>query len=212
MKNLNKNITCLILLLVLLTGCYKRRNFYEDADDPGLSRFTSRGYNILTLYINDSAYINPYSYYLLGGGSNSSVNIQKIQTNAAQDTLGISWQIEYHTSRGDQLSSYYNLSLFIPVAKNFNEKDFETWQGKRFPYDPAVNVIIQLNGGYNSIGNVLLSGPASIYFVKIGPQHNPGATGSYYFSGLFEGNTGSNNIRITKGRFDFYIDPLQLNF
>jgi hypothetical protein len=59
MKKLIRNIF-LILLLLNFSGC-KKRNFYPDPDDPGLSRFTSYRFNVVTEYINGVPYINPFS-------------------------------------------------------------------------------------------------------------------------------------------------------
>ncbi len=208
---MRKGIIQIILLhlsLILFSACTQRRNFFEDSDDPGLSRLTSRGYDIVTLYLNDSAYINLYEHHNLGGSSNSKVAIEKILTNSNKDTLSISWKIQY-ADETDPPVGFYNLSLLIPVPTTFNKSDFQNWEGKRLPYDVPLNVTLRLNRN-NSSFNAPDTGTASIYFLKINPHENQNSTGTYLFSGLFEGSAGNN--RITKGRFDFFVDKGSLNF
>lgn len=208
---MKKQVIYIILLqlsLILFSACNQRRNFFEDADDPGLSRLTSRGYDIVTLYLNDSAYINPYEHYYLGGSSNSEVNIEKILTTSDKDTLRISWEIQYADGT-DRSFGFYDLSLLIPVAKTFNQNDFQNWEGKRLPYDEPLDVTLQLNRNNGSL-NAPDTGMASIYFLKISPRENQNNTGTYLFSGIFEGNAGNNSV--TKGRFDFFVDKGSLNF
>ena len=201
-------IALLHLSLVLFSACTQRRNFFEDSDDPGLSRLTSRGYDIVTLYLNDSAYINPYEHHYLGGSSNSKVAVEKIPTNSDKDTLSISWEIHY-AAETDPTVGFYDLSLLIPVPKTFNQNDFQVWEGKRLPYDVPLNVTLRLNRS-NSSFNAPDTGAASIYFLKISPSENQNSTGTYLFSGIFEGSAGNN--RVTKGRFDFFVDKGSLNF
>jgi len=205
---------CVVLAIVIsLAGCTKPpRNFYADQYNPGLSIFTSYGFNIVTAYINDSAYINPYidpTYWGASAGTpagNTPVSIDVIHTASIYDTLCISWQIEYNDTSQLYLSEYSVLSLLMPVSKSFSADDFLAWNGKKFPID-STTVTIQL--GY--YGDNVPAGNASVYFVKITPDTNDTSFQKYFFTGLFEGSIG-NNIQITKGRFDFYIDPSQINF
>ena len=109
------------LLMLCITGCAKR-NFYPDPDDPGLSRFTSYGYNIATVYINGDAFINPFRGAYRG---NSLPALSKDSTSGALDTLSLSWPIVLN----DDVSlpyngAYQNISLRIPVPKSFTQSDF----------------------------------------------------------------------------------------
>lgn len=197
-------IYCCISLLIISCG---KRNFFPDPDDPGLSRLTSRGYNIITMYINNVPYINPYRRPLFGGISNSLPTITKIITNSAFDTLQISWQIEINDTSGSYNEPYHSISLLIPVSKDFNAHDFLSMNGKRFSPDTnsiAVNYLFNYPDA--------LTGKSNLYFIEI--KYNTPGTGSkntYTFSGLFNGNIGD-SILITKGRFDFEINSDQINF
>jgi hypothetical protein len=203
-----KSLLLLPVFIFLLTGCEQPRNFFGDADDPGLSRFTARGYDIVSLYLNDSVYVNPYRHYPLGGASNSDVTIQKIVTTGVYDTLSISWEIAFADAPDDQLD-VSNLSILLPVEKNFTQTDLLTWEGKRFPVDLSVPVTILLNR-FNRQFAAADTGTGIIYFVKIYKDEKNSTDTVYQFSGLFEGNAGNN--KLTKGRFDFRVNAADLNF
>ena len=193
-----------IILLVLLTGCSKR-NYFPDEDDSGLSRFTSRGYNIVTAYINNVPYINPYHNSIFGGGSNTVPMLSKISTNSTFDTLSISWEIGINENGEATFNSqYYSISLLIPIPKSFNQNNFLQLSGTRSDSNQ-----IQLNSFINQPSS--LAGKSNIYFVQIKVDNSITSSAHYIISGLFDGNIG-NNILITKGRFDFEIDASTLNF
>ena len=192
--------------IMLLIGCGKR-NFFPDGDDPGLSRLTSRGYNIATVYINNVPYINVYRKRLFGGITNSLPTVNRISTNSAFDTLSISWQIEINDNSDSYNQPYHSISLLIPVSKNFTAHDLLAMNGKRFASDTNA---IAINSFYNYPAS--LAGRSNLYFIKVDynfPPNGPSAT--YSFSGLFDGKIGD-SILITKGRFDFKIDANQIHF
>jgi hypothetical protein len=197
MEKLIRNIF-LILLLINFTSCAKR-NFYPDPDNPGLSRFTSYGFNVVTEYINGVPYINPFNVVR----GNYLPFLRKISTNSAFDTLSLSWQIEIN---GTQSSAYYfeGTCILIPVSKTFNQNDFLALSGQRFD---STKGAMQLNFGYIPDE---FSGTANVYFVKIYTNSNDSIR-TYTISGLFNGNMGSNAV-ITDGRFDFQISSADLNF
>jgi hypothetical protein len=205
MRQSNQLIIILIACVALFMGCNKRRNFYEDTDDPGLSRLTSRGYDIITCYVNGEPYINPYQHYLFGG-ANTTVSIQKIETASAKDTLRISCDLR---KAGTDLSNTpsYNLAILVPVEKGFSFKDFEGLEGRRFPYDSTTKISIQFSESFTST----TSDSASIYFIKTAPPNNTNASNGFSFSGLFEGKIEPATY-ITKGRFDFMLYPANINF
>ncbi len=206
MKTNRKYKTLLLCFTLLLIGCGKR-NFFPDEDDPGLSRLTSRGYNIATMYINKVPYINTYHKPLLGGITNSVSTVRRIITNSAFDTLEISWQIEINDSSNSYNQPYHSISLLMPVPKSLTARDFVAMSGKRFEHDTNA---IAINSFYNFPGT--LAGKSNVYFVAI--KYNAPANSSartYSLSGLFNGNIGD-SILITKGRFDFEIDASQINF
>ncbi len=203
MKKKYKSI--LVCLTILLIGCGKR-NFFPDEDDPGLSRLTSRGYNVATMYINDVPYINPYKKPLFGI-VNLGPTINLISTSSTYDTLNISWRIEINDSTNSYNDPYYSLSISMPVRKGFTAHDFLAMNGQRFASDSDAILLNSFNNAANA-----LSGKANIYFINIAYTDSSATTSrSYAFSGLFNGNIGD-SILITKGRFDFKIDANKVSF
>jgi hypothetical protein len=206
MKRKPKYIIALLGFITLLFMSCEKRNFFPDPDDPGLSRLTSRGYNIITMYINNVPYINPY-HKVLFGGANSLPTITKKSTNSTLDTLQISWPIEINDTSTSSNTRYGSISLLLPVSKNFSARDFVSMSGKRFAPDTnaiAINYFNNLQG--------MAKGKSNLYFIDI--KYNTVGNGSehkYSFSGLFDGNIGD-SILITKGRFDFEIDASQIQF
>src|SRR5258708_7786015 len=131
----------LLLFTFCLIGCGKR-NFFEDTNDPGLSRFTSRGYNIATNYINDTAYINSENFSLFRGFYNSIAEIKKIHTSSSNDSLNILWPIVVNDTNS-LYSPAFTLSFLLPVSKTFALADFIQWNGKRFP-DSNISVTVRV--------------------------------------------------------------------
>ncbi len=199
MKNLFYKFLPLLLALGL-TGCAKR-NYFPDESNPGLSRFTSYGFNIGTFYLNNVPYINPF----LGPSSGNSMPIiRKIVTNSTFDTLMLSWQIGINDNGSTESNSPYQMiSLLMPIPKSFTKVDFIAMSGQRFEYNSN---ILQTPYYYDA-----LSVLPNIYFVKINPIPTSDTTANLELSGLFNGNIGD-SILITKGRFDFQIDESSLNF
>jgi hypothetical protein len=194
-------ISC--VLLFCLAGC-KKRNFFPDEDDPGLSILTSYGYNVATNYINDKPYINPFFGVING---NSHLFLQKIITNSTFDTLSLSWQIQPHDISMISSSPYQNISLLMPIPKSFSQDDFLALSGRRFSSN---NNTILINA-FLSYPHDILSGLSNIYFVKINVNGLNSSTKNFIISGLFDGNIGD-SIVVTKGRFDFEIPASSLNF
>ena len=207
MKRESKNIIALVCCLSLFFMSCGKRNFFPDPDDPGLSRLTSRGYNIVTMYINNVPYINTYHRPIFGGITNSVPIITRRITNSAFDTLQISWQIEINDSSESYNQPYHSVSLLLPVSKSFSAHDFLAMNGKRLPTDSNA---IAVNNFYNYSDT--LTGKSNIYFINI--KYNSSGNSSkstYSLSGLFNGNIGD-SILVTKGRFDFEIDANQIQF
>jgi hypothetical protein len=194
-----KNLLLLFLLLFELTGCYKR-NFYEDPDDPGLSRFTSHGYSVTSTYINSEPWVSLFSGSLNGA---YHARILRDSTSAARDTLYITWQGEFTNRVPAPLSpggGWNYLSFSIPIKKNFSKIDFLNFNGKIFPAD-STTVTVSLSRYEQPYLGSSISGTGKIYFVKV----RFGSTDlDFTISGLFEGNIGG-SVLITKGRFDYRI-------
>jgi hypothetical protein len=196
--NLYKYI--LVLTIPCLMGCAKR-NFYPDQYNPGLSRFTSQGYDIMSVYIDDTAFANPFSPFR----ENAPVEITKDSTNSIYDTLSISWQLGFSDTTNHNLPPYQFFSILIPVDKSFSLNDLFGWDGKIFPSN-GTTVTTKL---ITDNGPTTLIGSGRIYVVNIAPPDTSSSPG-FIFSGLFEGAAGSNQI--TKGRFDFTVYESDLNF
>ena len=195
---------CCLSLTMMSCG---KRNYFPDPDDRGLSRLTSRGYNIITMYINNVPYINPYRRPLFGGISNTLPTITTKITNNDSVTLQISWQIEINDTSVSYNQPYHSISLLIPVSKSFRAHDFLSMNGQRF--SPGTNGIA-INYPDNYLDS--LAGKSNLYFIDIKYKTlGDGSRHSYSFSGLFDGNIGD-SILITKGRFDFEIDADKINF
>jgi hypothetical protein len=199
MKPIFKLIHLLPLVIILVTGCHKR-NFFPDEDDPGLSRFTSRGYNVITAYINSTPYINPFSKTR----GNDLPTFIKVVSNGASDTLNFSWRFVENNPAGISYQNEKTIAISIPMPKSFSRDDFFALQGKRF--DSAT---CRLSLSSNQPGSV--SGTANIYFTSIAFASPSPTENNVMLSGLFNGNIGD-SILLTKGRFDFAISTDKINF
>lgn len=191
MKNF-KSFHLAFIPLFFLTTC-NIWNFYPDADDPGLSRFTSRGYNIASSYINGKSFINTGSYNPL---------LHKDSTGNAVDTLLFNWAL-FPNDVGYSRSAYNNISFLLPVSQSFNKTNLLAFNGLRFLN--SIPLTIQ------DSSMKIITGTGSLYFVSVS-ESTTGSNQKYIIlSGLFDGNIGD-SVMITKGRFDFEIDENSLNF
>lgn len=189
--NYFKSFHLFLIPLVFLTTCHFP-NFYADPDDQGLSRFTSRGYNIASLYINDRPFRNQGPEYSL---------LQKDSTGNSIDTLRFAWQL-YSNEPGIGLSNYRNISFGLPVPSSFNKTNLLGFNGQRFLN--SVPITLQ-----DSSSNII-AGTATLYFVSVSQAVN--SDQKYIkLSGLFDGKF-PDSVLITKGRFDFQINENELNF
>jgi hypothetical protein len=206
-NNLKRSITAGILTLAL-TGCYKSY-FFEDSDDPGLSRFTNRGYNVTSAYINNEPWVSDFSSY----GGSAPAYLYRDSTGVSKDTLYISWSGKLSNDsvfRSSYWRDFQNLTISLPIKKNFSRNDFLNWNGKAFP-DDSTSVSISLSQYYPYPSNpYTITGPAKIYFVKIEHSDTAISKTGFLVSGLFEGNIGD-TIKITKGRFDYEVNNQNLH-
>ncbi|HXS57561.1 MAG TPA: hypothetical protein VN726_15620 [Hanamia sp.] len=136
--------------LVFLTTCHIW-NFYPDPDDKGLSRFTSRGYNNASNYINDRPFVNNGPYDPL---------LHKDSTGNSMDTLVFSWALRQNDSV--QIRSRYSyISFLMPIPSIFNKNNFMAFNGKRFLSVPL------------TIRDTLMktmTGDATLYFVSVSEE------------------------------------------
>ena len=190
--NYSKNFHLFFIPLVFLTTCHFS-NFYPDPDDPGLSRFTSRGYNVATTYVNGKSFVNTGSFTPI---------LQKDSTGSTVDTLHFKWNI-YRNDSTYLKSGYQSISFLLPVPSVFNKTNLLAFNGQRFLN--SVPVTLQ----DSSLRN--FSGIATLYFVSVSETNYSSNQKYIKLSGIFDGNIGD-SIHITKGRFDFEIYEDYLNF
>ena len=181
----------LFIMVFLLTKC-NSWNFYPDADDPGLSRFTSRGYNVATNYINDRPFKN----------TGHDPILFKDSTGNSVDTLRFTWEL-YANDTPRATFAYNNISFLLPVPASFNKTNLLAFDRQRFLNSVSVTLRDSL---FKTI-----TGSGSLYFVSVTESGSDPAEKYIKLSGLFNGNIGD-SVTITKGRFDFEIKENTLNF
>ncbi len=198
------------LLLILLMSmclmslrCKKQQSFfYEDDNDPGLTRLTDRDYQIASAYVNGS----PWVQYINENGGGFGFNgtywnnfVTLTPGTNDKDTLNITWSGEF--SRGLPAQGYTGeqfkfMTLSFPVDTGYAVNKIPDLEGERFP-TPLTPV-------YISFGNELvpdlnsIRGSAKLYFIQADTTNGGSA---FRFTGLFEGKIGD-SVLITKGRFD----------
>jgi len=196
MNSLLRNIVAIIIVIMVLPCCHKS-NFFEDPNHSGLSRFTNRGYDVASAYINNQPWVSGFSAY--NGPAPPAIYLDT--TSTQQDTLYIQWQGDY-SSNPVYPSFYWSyVTMSIPVKKNFTLNDFLSWNNKIFD---STTVTISLDDrpvgpGWSSSGFV---GKGKIYFIRIEPRPVPGV--DFRFSGLFEGKIDATFV-ISEGRFDYDV-------
>lgn len=187
-------IILLCCSLFIYTEC-RRNYFFPDPDNSGLSRFTSRGYNIATNYINDMPVKNIGGYPLLLKDSSAS----------PIDTLKFTWSL-YPSNTPQDYSIYKSISFLIPIPLSFNKNDLLAFNQQRFLN--LTHVVIQ---ELQDSSLKAIVGAANLYFVSVNEDLSYPPQKYIRLSGLFDGNIGD-TVLITKGRFDFELNESDLNF
>ena len=201
--------TLLVLLITIsLFGCQKNNTtFFEDAEKNGLSIFSNKGNNLLSCYVNNTAWLtrsrissSAYTYYEMGIG--------KQKTGAIKDTLIFTWNFA-----ANYTDDYKVISLRIAVDSSFTYKDFKNvFNNKRIVIDSTVN-------GYfkTSINSTLVNGrvPATkgngvIFFQAASINILAYKGDENIISGLLSAKIGTNVI--TDGRFDHDLNGLPIGF
>lgn len=169
-----------------------------------MSIFSDKADNVMSCYIDDK----PWKTFdrTFGGFSPTShyeAYITRQITSAAEDTLTISWLGRLEANNSD---SFYEISIVLPVSKNFTYADFNNLQGKRLTLDTTNGFFMVSDPSlYNGI-----KGSGSIYFHFAKLDNISSNVYSGRMSGIFEADLGS--IKIRSGRFDHSIDPEQVRF
>jgi hypothetical protein len=191
--NYFKSFHLFLMPLVFLTTC-RFPNFYADPDDQGLSRFTSRGYNVASVYINERPFKNEAPDYPY---------LRKDASGNTMDTLEFQWRLYPNDNTAIVNADYHTISFRMPVPESFNKNSLLAFNGQRFLN--AVPVTLQ------DSSQKIIAGIATLYFVSVSETVSPSNQKYIKLSGLFDGNIGD-SVLITKGRFDFQIDETRLNF
>jgi hypothetical protein len=205
----NNILPGLLLLLAsycLFTGCTKNyTKYHADAETPGLAIFSNNNNNILTCFVDGRSW-RTNSRITSGFSPRTSyeIYIRKYSTNSLQDTLQFNW---FGYFEGNQFG-VDNIEITLAVSKIFSIKDLNALQGKRLIIDTTINGFYSFNSG--SLNNSGAKGSGVIYFNtakfdSIAPNNYQGS-----ISGLFEADFGS--FKITKGRFDHFFEPNQIQF
>ena len=178
--------------LFFLTTCHVP-SFYTDPDDPGLSRFTSRGGYTATSYIDGRPYMTTGFLYPL---------LHKDSTGNPTDTLQFAWNL-YPNDSLFLSPAFDSIAFLMPVPQFFNKMNLLAFNGQRFLN--SVPLILK------DSSLKILSGIGTLYFVSVKEDLSHPPEKYILLSGLFDGNIGD-SVYITKGRFDFQVDERNLNF
>ncbi|MEO5685463.1 MAG: hypothetical protein ABIQ88_22645 [Chitinophagaceae bacterium] len=193
-----------LLLYMLVIGCRKNgTRYYPDKETPGLSIFSNTGNNVLSCAVNGQAWqtVTRATSGLIGRTS-YELYVTRHRTGSLLDTLSFSWRGSYTSN---QLIQGDDITLFLPIAKNFRLSDLQAWQGRR--------LVIDSSNGYFSANiagtpSVNAKGRGVIYFntIRFDSSAQQGITGK--ISGTME--AGLNAVKISTGRFDHAILPDQV--
>lgn len=192
MKSL-KALRISLFPIFFLTTCHGIWNFYPDTNDPGLSRFTSRGYNIASCYIKGKAHVNNGSFYPV---------LQKDSSVNSIDTLQFKWPLFVHDT-ANIFTAYTDIAFLLTVPKSFDKTNLLEFNGQRFLNSVPVTL--------TDTSQKKFSGVATLYFVTVTEALERSNRKYIKMSGLFDGHIGD-SIVIAKGRFDFEIYEGSLNF
>jgi hypothetical protein len=205
-KNRTKRITQFLVAVLLIMGCSKNyTNYYADGEDNRIAIFSNTGNNVLSCFIDGKPWrtVDRKTSGFVFSSTNYEVYITKQSTTSLLDTLIITWQ-GYYTA--DNFSDG-SLNLVIPVAKKFSFNNFSALQGQRLQIDTTTAFFTTSISG---LRNSNRKGKGNIYFYSA--QLDSIGASSYIgkISGLLDADFGT--FKVTKGRFDHNITPIQISF
>ncbi len=192
-------------LLAFLVGCGKNdTKYFEDAEKNGLSIFSNKGNNILTAYVNGTAWktkdriTDGYTYR-----TDYEITIEKQKTNTQRDTMIFTWN-----GPNDNNNNYKIIRLHIAVDSSLTYKDFNTnFNGKRIIMDSSINGYFSTNLN-NTVPNLKGNGVILFQFATIDINSTQQTFNN--MAGLLSAKIGTNVI--TEGRFDHALNGLPINF
>jgi len=186
-----------------MPGCYKDyTNFYPDKEEPGLSIFSNRQNNIMSCFIEGKPWRTDSRTTSFFSRISYEVYITKQETNSLSDTIIISWSGYYSENKDFNR----DITLVLPVAKNFGQRELSALQGQRLSIGAGngyftTNIDLNMNNAKGS-GSIYFH---SARFDSISPGFYSGS-----MSGLFEADF--NSFKILKGRFDHTMTADQIQF
>lgn len=203
-KKINR-LYSFLFACIIMTGCLKSKtNYYDDAENAGLSIFSNTGNNVLSCFIDGKPWrtINR----VISGifiRPTYEVTVIKQSFSGLSDSLTINWTGYYPPNE----TITGSLSLHLAIAKNFTYKDLAAFNGQRLIINNANGYFLSSIAAANTFN---AKGFGNIYFNtlrldSIGPNNYSGK-----MSGLLDADFTS--FKIAKGRFDHTIEPLQVNF
>jgi hypothetical protein len=203
-KKINK-LYPFLFACIIMTGCLKSKtNYYDDAENTGMAIFSNTGNNVLSCFIDGKPWrtINRFTPGIIIRPT-YEVTVTKQQFAGISDSLTIYWSGYYppdETITG-------NLSLIMGIAKNFTYKDLAAFNGQRLIINNANGYFLSSIAAANTFN---AKGSGNIHFNtlrldSIGPNNYSGK-----MSGLFDADFTA--FKITKGRFDHTLEPLQIKF
>ncbi|RYY54602.1 MAG: hypothetical protein EOO09_13745 [Chitinophagaceae bacterium] len=187
----------IIAFAFTLVSCQRDR-FFEDEDDPGLSRLTSYSYDVCSAYVAGRPWVRPFFNVLRG---EARVHLQLRPDAGIYDTLDIEFPGRFETEPlpgSVPWQSATTMTFAVPVAKGFTGEKFLAMAGQQFPA-PNTQVLVSLHG---EPGQGVVTGSGRLYLISI--RRSQAAGQEFVCTGLFDGNIGD-SILVTKGRFDYRI-------
>lgn len=202
--------TILVFLITIsLFGCEKNNtNFFEDAEKNGLGIFSNKGNNLLSCYVNNTAWLTRSRERSSTGFSTYEIDIRKQKTNTTKDTLIFTWKLSVNST--DQ---YKALTLHIAVDSGFAYKDFKTvFNNKRIVIDSTNNGYFQTNINSSLVNENVprTKGNGAIFFQAAAINILSFKGDENIMAGLLSAKIGTNEI--TDGRFDHDLSGLPIGF
>ena len=199
-----KVITGLLLICFFIISCSKNETrYFADNQNNSLPIFSNTGNNVFTCYINDSPWrtINRITPGLFSPAT-SELYIFKQVDSIMQNFLVMQWWGYFQNNAlGEGTISFY-----MHVPPDFSNKDIASLQGKRISIDSTQGYFITSIYGLNSSEK----GTGSIYFNRASFDSTAAGVYTGSLSGLLEANFST--FKITSGRFDHQLSPMQVQF
>jgi hypothetical protein len=207
MQNKLINILAVLMLPWLaLTGCYKvETKYFSDPENNGVAIFSNTGNNIFTCYVNGLPW---RTQDRTTGGFLSGPHSEVYLSKQADTSLPVQLVIQWNGFFQNEPNGEGFVSLYISMPSNFTNRDIGSLQGKRIVIDSASGHFLAYMGGLSN--NNYDWGTGSVYFNRASYDSTTVGGFSGSLSGLLEADFP--DFKITGGRFDHQLTPLQVEF